>query len=206
MTYDTNIQKAAMPMTPELYEFRKGMDFYRYTSYSEDIIFGTNLYQAISINRSGFTVDKDLKSVMLTVAVPVTDIFRDYIANYPLPLVELTLYRAFIDDLTDYRIIFKGRMRSVTVKDQAAQVSIESSSVLFKIKLPNIVHQSYCNHFVFDAGCGINEVVYETSAIVTVSGYNLISSAFSAYADGYFIGGVCKSGDDGPPHEIRLAG
>ena len=64
----------------ELYEFRDGPTFYRYTSADADVVFNTTTYRAISISRSGIEATSETARTPLTITLDenasICDLFR----------------------------------------------------------------------------------------------------------------------------------
>lgn len=190
MTYATEIAEAQQEAMPEFYEFFSGGEFSYYTSFNEGLIFKSNSYAPTSIRRGGFSQDTQFGKVEVQISAAITDLFAQYIANLPLEPVTVTIYRAIKSDLSDYIILFTGTVKSVTIKDRTASARCESRSTLLEARLPRIIYQSFCNHDVFDDGCGLNEVAWRVTATITgISGYTLTSTSFGAKPNKYFTGG-----------------
>lgn len=190
MTYSDNIKKEEQPIFVEFYKFETGENTYRYTTSDEPVgSFIGDYYEPGLIKRSGFNIDKSFKAVSLTVSARLSDPLQQYIANTPIEPVRLTIYRAFLEDLSDYVIVFKGVVKKLTIKDQIISANCETLSDVFRQKLPRILYQGFCNNILFDSICGLTEATYKVDAVITISGSDLISATFTGYIDDYFTGG-----------------
>ncbi len=197
MTYASEIGEQQQEAMPEFYEINSAGNFYYYTTYIEGLIFRGVAHEAASIKRSGFTQDTQFGKVDVNLTAPVADVFAQYIANLPIEPVSITIRRAIKSDLTDYILLFTGRVLSVTIKDLVATAKCEAQSSLLAARLPRIIYQAFCNHDVFDSGCSLGEVAWRVTATVSdISGYTIESSTFGTYADGYFTGGRVQHGTD----------
>ena len=196
-TYSENISKREMVATPELYEFQYGGIYDYYTSFSEDLLFRGVTYTRASIKRSGFSMDTEFAKISMTVQTPVIDLLRTYIANQPVERTTIKLWRAVLDDLTEYRIIFAGDVQRVSFKGNVCQANCEMQSHILTQKIPNIVHQSYCNHQVFDDGCAIDWTAWRVSGTVaSITADQYVVGNAGLYADGYFTGGQILHDND----------
>jgi uncharacterized phage protein (TIGR02218 family) len=197
MTYQTEIAAKQQEPFPEFYEIEQGGTYERYTSFNESLIFRGTTYQAAPINRGSFSYDTQFGSVNVDITAPITDVFAAYIGNLPIEPVNVVIYRAIKSDLTDYIIIFTGTVKSVTIKNRIATAKLEANSGWLFAKLPNVIYQAFCNHDVFDAGCGLSTITWEvTATITTISGYNIESATFGAKPDQYYTGGTVQFGVD----------
>jgi uncharacterized phage protein (TIGR02218 family) len=190
VTYESNLTETQQGLIPELYDFESGGNYDRYTSFSEDLTFQGVLYQKATIKRSGFTVDTEFGKITMSIQAPIMDSLRPYIANQPIEVTRVTIWRALYSDLTEYRVLFKGDILKVSMKGPIAQASCESHSHILSQKIPTVVYQSWCNHEVFDNKCGLEETAwYVPATLSAIDEGKYTSTAFGAYADGYFNGG-----------------
>jgi uncharacterized phage protein (TIGR02218 family) len=197
MTYQTEIAESQQEPFPEFFEFEQGGNYERYTSFNESLVFRGVTYAAAPIRRGTFSYDTQFGSVNVDITAPISDIFAAYIGNLPIEPVNVVIYRAIKSDLTDYIILFTGTVKMVTVKDRTATAKLEANSSWLFSKIPNIIYQAFCNHDVFDTGCGLIESNWDVVAtITTISGYNIESATFGGFADGYFTGGNVRLSTD----------
>lgn len=197
MTFESNLAETEMIEIPELYDFEYAGIYDRYTSYSTDLEFQSQTYLRATIQRSGFTVDTEFGKVSMTIKTPLVPTLSTYIANQPVERTRVTIWRALLSDLTDYRVLFKGDVLRVSFKGAMCQASCEMQSHILAQRLPTIVHQSFCNHQIFDAGCTLNDLTWRLAATITgISSDQYTSSTFGTKPDGYYIGGMLTKDND----------
>jgi len=196
VSYNTKISVEEQQPFAELYEMSVGSDIKYYTTYSQDVLFAGNTYQAKPIRRGDFNFSQNLRSVKLKIDVPLTETIQRYIANSPVEPISIKITRVFLDESGDSIVIFQGEVIDVTITKYHAQVYVESYTKVFRNKIPKAIFQARCNHMVFDERCGLIENNYKVEAIVTVNQAELTSNDFTAYDSGYFTGGhVVYDGD-----------
>jgi uncharacterized phage protein (TIGR02218 family) len=189
-TYSENLEFTEQGEIVELYVFEYGGVIERFTSFNEDIVFEGQTYSRATIRRTGFSQDTEFGRVTCSVQAPLLDSLKSYIANQPIEVTRITIYRALLSDTDEYRALFKGDIIRVSVKDSVAQASCESQSHILMQKIPNIIYQSYCNHQVFDGGCGLIDGGWRDDITINViSGSKYSSSNFGSKPDDYYTGG-----------------
>lgn len=197
MSYATEVAKVEQGRNAELYDFVAGNEAVYYTSYDTSITYAGQVYLPRPLRRSGFVYDTKLKSVKMTITAPVINPFIKSISNNPYKSCTVKLRRVFLDDLTSQRVLFTGDVLGVQVKDRMAQATCISEKGIFSKKIPRVFYQAWCNHTVFDPGCGLAEGSWRVDAqISSINGLELGSPAFGVAADGYFTGGVVRFLDD----------
>jgi uncharacterized phage protein (TIGR02218 family) len=196
MTLTAEYPKAEMEGLPEMYDIEYAGTHERFTSWSQDLTFLGYVFHTAPIKRSGFTFDKEFSNVSVTIGAPVTAGFERWISNAPLEPTTCTIYRALKSDLSEYTILFSGNIITVGFKNMVAEARCESNSGILNHVAPRIVYQSYCNHELFDGGCGLDYTAYLVNATVTVAGAVLSSATFDTYDDDYFRVGRCIFGSD----------
>lgn len=197
MSFSTNLQTTEQTALPELYEFVSGAQTERYTSFASGLTFRGNFYKAAPLKRSGFSEDTQFGNVKVTITAPLFETLIHYLANQPIEPTRVTIYRALESDLSDYRILFSGFIKQVSMRDRLASAVCESNSQVLSAKIPTVIYQSFCNHSVFDSGCGLNNLDWRVMALIsTVESATLTSTSFAAFDDGYFIGGQIRYDSD----------
>lgn len=196
MSYVSKISVAEMGAIAEVYKIQIGDNTYRYAAYTKNIEFQGEIYIAAPIKRTSFSVDKELQIIQLTLVAPLSPEIIAYVANTPVEPTNIDIWRVFADELTSYRKIFSGALRTVKFKDKVASISCEGISGRLRGKLPRFLYQTFCNYSLFDGYCALNSADYKVSAVVTVSGETLVSATFAEYADNYFRDGIVKVGTD----------
>ena len=203
--YENKVSKIVAPTEAELYKISSVAGAERYTNYINPITFSGEVYIPAAITRSSPGFSSEFKSVSLSITAPVTLSFLRYVGNSPILPSRIEIYRVHVDELTSYLKIFSGIIKSITIKDKVATAECESFFELFSRRIPSVVHQSFCNHTLFDLdgnpdGCTLNPSVYEVFETVSISGNTLTNAIFATYDDGYFAAG--RADWDGDMREI----
>jgi uncharacterized phage protein (TIGR02218 family) len=201
MSFETKEAEQEQRLSAELYLFTVPGSEWRWTSYETDLVVSGATYTHKPIKRSEFSVaQKEVAKVRIS--APVVDPFTRYIANTPVMPVSVAIKKYYLDDLSDSRLLFSGKIRNVTAKDNVAEAECLSKEYQLQRVIPRVLYQSFCNRELFDERCGKAEVDYEHQAKVNVVGSSIISveglgsQLFSIHADGYFKGGyVVFEGD-----------
>ena len=196
MGYHDITQEKELPPLAELFEITIGETVNRLTSHSNAIIFQGAAFDSAPISRSAFSFNEQFKAWNVTVQAPMISTMLAYIANSPVEPARVRIWRAFTSDLTAYRLVFNGTVKTVTFEDQTVSATCESLTDILRVKLPKIMYQAHCNHTLFDSGCTLSASAWKVSGVVTVSGSNLISSALTPYADFWFGGGYAAYDSD----------
>ncbi len=198
MAFEDYVDNTQMIALPELYEFQIGNEYQRYTSFHKEITFEAHTFAPASIKRSNIQWTTDLKHAECTITAPVTDLFQSYIANQPIEPVTVRIVRAVygVED-ANYSTLFKGRIKTVAVKDLVATAKCRSGNSVLEARIPGVTYQSYCNHEMFDGGCGLNSAIWKVDATVDgISNSDYTFSEISGYTNGYFTGGYIKYSND----------
>lgn len=198
MTYATNFAAIEQVQSAELYKMTVGggVETYFYTSYDEVVVFQGQNYLPISIQRSGFSIDQALKAVTVTIAVPIESAMVQFLSSAPFMATDIEVYHVYLDvPDTNYAVRFRGAIHGVTIEDQVAKASCLSMTSNLKRKIPTILYQTTCNHFLFDSKCTLlseDWVIDETVALVDGSEITLSNK----YATNTYVGGVIQFGGD----------
>lgn len=199
MTYATNLAESEQEALPELFEIVSGDTINRYTNWTQDIVFLGSTYTARHIKRSAFKVDTDLSRTTVQVAAPVTGALKEHMSIVPIEPTSITIRRALYSDLTDYVRIFTGFVMAIEIENNILTAECETLSDILSVRLPRFTYQSWCNHTVFDGGCGLDDTLYSVDGTVSAFGAtNAIvqAAAWASYAEDYFTGGKIKYGND----------
>ena len=196
MTYESNLSAVEQAGLPELYAFESGTDHERVTSWGRNLSFLGYRFQAVDIHRSGFSIDADFGAVQVTITAPITDLMAAHIANQPVEPISVKIYRALADDLSDFVVIFAGQIRRISARNGVASAVATTKAAVLDVIIPRVVYQSYCNHMVFDSGCGLTQEDYQVETTVDVDGSQMESADFAAFPDGYFTGGHVQIRND----------
>lgn len=197
MTYDTNIQATEMEALPEFYDISYGATHERYTTNTTDLLFQLYTWRAAPIKRTSFTRDNDFSILTTTITTVPSELLRLYAVSTPMEPVKIVIYRALATDLSSYATLFSGLIASVQFSNGQVQVKCEAQSQHLKKRVPQYLYQAFCNHTLFDNGCGLHKMAYKTSGALTyVSGTTLKIAECASKADGYFDQGMIEIGSD----------
>src|SRR5882672_6330337 len=172
MSFDTLERSAEGSQPVELFEFVYQGGFFRYTSSPEDItVLGVPFAQA-SIARSEIDEDADVSKSTLTLTAP-TDFAISEIFNVapPSDVVNLTVYRVQLGDLTDMATIWVGRVTSVGWPPNHSELTCES--IFTSLKRPGLrrPYGRNCPHVLYGAACRASGPAFrQTVTIDSVSG------------------------------------
>lgn len=196
MTYQAEVEKIEQPLSAELYKIRVGDVFQYYTSYESDIVFGGVTYLARPMKRTGFSVEKTMKTVDVTISTPVVVAFGEYLSASPYSRTYIDITKVFVSSPdTLNKLIFSGMVFSVSVKKGVASVLCKSNNGLLSRKIPRVVYQTNCNWSLFSADCGVSKTNYEFAAAASlITANNITLPTLIAMADKRFQGGTVVFG------------
>ncbi len=160
----------------ELYTFSRGVQEWRYTSFSEDITFNNKNYTAAPIERGKIEATPDLGKVNLKIqTVRTLDFLTQYIASSPSDVINLVVTRFHLGD-TDSTTPWRGRVTNVRFEEVEATITCQP--IYTAVKRPGLrrVYQSSCPHVLYNSPCNIIQTNYTTSAQVSAVGGNTITS------------------------------
>jgi len=143
----------------EIYDFITEVYTYRYTSYDKEVIIDNNTYLPVSIKRSGFRRDLNRGIIECTITAPISVLFNQFITLYPLLSIKVKIKKYFIDDFTEYIMVFNGIIKGITIsgKERIASANCVSSMDELNTKVPYIFVQSFCNNSLYDSICKLNK-------------------------------------------------
>lgn len=196
MSYQTELEKVEQPLTAELYKLYAGGVYFYYTSYETAITFGGQSYLPRPLKRTGFSVEKSMKTVDVTVSTPVAVAFGEYLAASPYARTSIEIIKVFVSSPdTLSKLIFTGMIYTVSVKNGVASALFKSSNGLLARVVPRVIYQTSCNWSLFSAQCGLIKTNYEYSATVgSVSGNDLVLPLLANIPDKKYQGGILTFG------------
>ena len=201
MTYEiieTSIQDGR-PI--EIYVFRRGLKYWRYTSADEN--FPPELgvpdlageWLSTAIERSSVENTQDVARSAIKVSMPRTEDFpKEYIQNPPSEVVTLKIYRYHefdtAPDAQKYIIIWAGRVLNVGQKGLKADIRCEP--IMTSLKRPGLrrLYQTTCPYTLYGDACKVDKEAFKlTTTVQSVSGLQIVSPQFANEPDGYYTGG-----------------
>ena len=151
----------------ELYTLTTGLVSAYFTSYYTDITVDGNTYTHIPIKRSGFTRDITGSIPTITVEVPITAPFSNYLAETPVEPTTIEVRKYFLYGAQWPNVLmFTGTIRSVSVSQNIARAMCVSKEFKLKQRIPRVLVQSYCNNEFCDSVCGLNRDNYKNTAVL----------------------------------------
>lgn len=178
----------------ELYKMTIGNEFFYFTSFEKDFVFGGETFLAIPIENKGFSNDEKMKPTPLKLSLNLTEPAIRYIANTPAEVIKIEITHVLKSNVAEYAVFYIGRVMSVEIDEKGATFNLESRTDVFRQKIPNVLHSSLCNNLVFDDVCSLIEGNYTDSATLSdITDATLTSTAFGARPNGYFTRGKIRT-------------
>lgn len=181
----------------ELYRFTEqgSTDVWTFTSSDKSITYNSELYQAISIDRSGTEVKNDLAKADLTITLPIdNEMGLRWLRDNGELIVGLTLFQRNKAGVTN--VVWKGRLASTIPGMNSIQLKFES--IFTSLRRPGLRarYQRSCRHTLYGRGCLLDPEAFSvTSALTAATGRTLVCTAAALQDNGYYIGGMLRSPD-----------
>lgn len=197
MSYDDLAQEQQGQVSIELYSIANNTSTSLFAASKSDVVYKGATYQAAPIKRGELSTTSDGQT-SVTVSAPPTDELTAYVSSYPALPTKMKIYRLFESDLTSALLLFSGRVTSVSLSGNVAAATCKSGTSMLNAKIPTVLFSSFCQHSLFDSGCGLSAGDYKVKCIVTQSGVLLTetSGTVAAKADGWFTGGYINIGSE----------
>jgi uncharacterized phage protein (TIGR02218 family) len=179
----------------ELYEFKLGLEYYRYTSASVTITKNGVEFYPESIERTDVEQSDDIHKGGLKLDVPRTNILGATLLAYtPDEVVTVTIFRGHYGD-DSYISYWKGRVMAVQASGNTITLGCES--IFTSMKRPGLRarFERMCRHSLYSYQCGISRDSWRVNGSVEIDNtLSLTINIASTYADGYFVGGIATIG------------
>lgn len=193
MAYSTQETGAQTGAPVELYEFRHGPNFYRYTSADADVVHDFKTFEAWTLSRNAIEATQELARQALKISttreLPILSLFR---LAPPSDVITVTVYRLHRND-GEAIVAWMGRILNVTWRGLLAEIHCES--VHTSIKRPGLrrLYQKQCPHVLYSAQCGVSGAAYRaTRQVVSIAGLDVTLTDMGSFAAGYFAGGYIE--------------
>lgn len=198
MSYQTELEKIEQPLSAELYRIFNNSTYQYVTSYPTPIVYGGFTYNPTTIKRTGFSLERSLKVIEVSITAPIEKLFQEYIASAPYSKTIVDIIKVFVSSPdTLNQLIFTGSVATVSLKNGIATALCKSRNSLLARKIPRIIYQTNCNYSLFDNGCGINPSSYERFAhVFSISNNDLVMTGITGIPDGYYQGGMIFFGNE----------
>lgn len=194
MTYDA-IERSAQDGRPvELYEFRRGVTTWRFTSADQDVAYALSTYKRAIIERSNIERGTELRRAGLRLSVQRDlAIAQLYIVAPPADAITLTI-RQFHQGDGDAAVIWNGRIVAVSPwRDGRAEIALEPSATSLRRTGLRRLYQRQCPHVLYGAACKASAPAARfLGAAGLISGLTVDVSGTSAGGDGYYAGGILE--------------
>lgn len=196
MTYNL-LENSVQDGNPvELYEFRQGSIFWRYTSAAHPITMVGQVFEPEYIKRSAINQTDEISKNGLKLTFHLSNSFaHSFLGFAPEQITTVIIYRGHYDDsASEFVAYWKGRILSAKVDEQ--EITLDCESVFSSLKRPGLRarFERACRHTLYSTQCGLSMSSYAVEGIIQgVSTVNLTIGAAASYPDSYFTGGVVQS-------------
>jgi len=200
MSYDTDDNGVATSVPVECFLFVGSYKTYAYTSADVPITINGITYSPIAIQREKLSIgthqDDNLDCQIVMPAT--TPLILDYAFQISPPSLQLTLYRANRNDLTEFVVYWSGPLSSISVSDDEGTVQVPSVfSYILSTPVPSHGYQLNCGHMLFDARCKVpksdNSAV---STALTISGVEIVVASVGTFEDNHCQNGLLENGTE----------
>lgn len=201
-SFETSVE-AGQPV--ELFEFRIGLETFRYTSSQLEIVNGGLTYAPSPITRSDIGIAINDSSVeRLEVIVPADNAFAAKYKTYPPgQRATFTLRRVHRPD-PEAITLFKGTLRNISFSEDGRQAVMQFLPLTsgFGRTIPRFTYSGQCNHMLYDARCKIdkdNPSFKHQSQVTAVSGVTITVAGVAAFSGSFadfFVAGYVEFDND----------
>lgn len=190
----------------ELFDFRIGLDSFKFTSWGTDVTVALGTFNAVTIKRSRLSQELTTREGDVEVTVPADNAF---VTTYNTLGITggrptLTLYRTHVNDPDqETPVFFRGDVTNLSRGKDARSVKIHVTSVLKSQdrQVPRQDYKGLCNHALYDARCTISETnpsfeKFLNCSAVTADGLTLTLDGAGAFGADFFEAGFVEFGAD----------
>lgn len=198
MSYSELESAAEGGMPVELYEFRQGSTFWRYTTSPIPVTKAGQAFSSEAIQRDAVKQTDDMSKGGIKLVFNKSNLLaRTFLLRPPDNVTTLTIWRGhFNDTVEDFVAYWKGRVVKASAGDFT--ISLDCESVFTSLKRPGLRarYERGCRHGLYDTGCTLSMASFELTAIVQgVDSTALVVGDADYYPDGYFTGGIITSSE-----------
>ncbi|MBS7620701.1 phage BR0599 family protein [Candidatus Bathyarchaeota archaeon] len=192
MSYPNALANTEIPLFVELYDFISYSEALYLTSYYRPITYGNRTYTPATMERTQIERAQG-EARTLTISFAVKENASLKFLNYNIPQIRVVLRRYFPSQNLA-AVLFVGEVKAVGVQGNVVTVSVEDILAVKKLKVPRFFYANYCNHTLFDAGCGLLKEQWRVQAQVEEINNRqaLKSYIFASYPNGYFTYGYVE--------------
>lgn len=178
----------------ELYSFGYQGGTLRFTSAQKDVDYASNTYTAVpGLARSSIQDTGEIDKSDLEITAPIDFLVSGIFEVYPpSDVVDLTITRVHLGDLSDGKIIWLGRVLSVEWGIGYSKLRCES--LFTQMRQPGLrrAYSRNCPHLLYGFKCGASALANVVSLVVTAidsTGFEITATPADSYDDGFFSGG-----------------
>lgn len=190
MTYDARERSVESGSPIEFYEFKKGVETWRYTSADGPVIYLSNTYEPIAISRGRISNSAEINQANLTIKMPTDNPVPElWLQQPPGDIVSVTVFRQHRGD-AEVKVHWMGRVLTCKQPDVVATLNCESITTSQKRMGLSRKYGIDCQHVLYRNKCGVDRLAYRTFGTVSaVNGNQVTVEAAAGQADGYYNGG-----------------
>lgn len=179
----------------ELYEFRQGVQVWRYTPSAEPYSYLSAEYTPATISRSDISQSNEITKAGITLVFPRDHDFATKFLGFSPDLVTtLTIFRGHVtDSAQEFVAYWKGRI--VAGKATGNEITLECESVFTSMRRTGLRarYQRTCRHTLYTPACGVNKDSFKVQGVVqSAQTAFFVCTEAGAYPDGYFSGGMVE--------------
>jgi uncharacterized phage protein (TIGR02218 family) len=194
MTFETTEKSLYDAQPIELFEFIGTLNTYRMTTYAEDVVSSGNTFTPLAgLARSVLkTGTQEEENLALDITLPFDHpLVVEYAYKTAPPSLQLTVYRAHVNNPSDRIVMWEGKVLSFSVTGRHCKMRVPA---LFAYLLNGVApaprYQAPCNHVLYDGRCAVNPASHQVVATVDAITNNLITiDSFGAITATDTIGG-----------------
>jgi len=196
MSFESVLQDTVQDDWAEIYLLNTPNGIFRYTSYHKDINYDGNVFTAIELKRNNWSVSTKIEPQQLKLTIGLTSDVLAQLTSTAVVACALVIRRVLLDNHLVNAVVYRGDMVSIVVVNNGAEAVFESSGNFYRMRLPNYLHQSTCNHVLYDNACGLSKLDYMHSySDVTISNNTIVHAGIASQDDDYFSGGMAEVGN-----------
>lgn len=181
----------------ELYQFTTADNAWYYTSGDKPIVYLGHTYLPEIIKRTATNQTSETKAGTVRITLPKENpVPQEFVSFCPTTPLFVVIYRGHGGD-SDVVVNFTGRVTMNRFGDFGELTCIPESDFLKNV-VPAVKFQAPCNHFLYDAGCGISKAAFllpGTIATLNAIGDVVTVAAAATKIDNWFTAGYLEIGD-----------
>lgn len=193
MTYAARETSVDSGSPIELYEFRLGVNYWRLTSGSLDVVYLGNTFSPEIIERGRIEQRNDVRRGDLTITLPRDALVaQNFTSSPPSAVMFVNVYEQHLGD-SEVVPIWGGRVLNAKWRESVVELKCESILLSLLRVGPRRVFQVGCPYALYDLDCKVNAVLFRVNGTVsTVTGATVRVPQAAGQPDGWFSGGFMQ--------------